>query len=257
MKKTLLIVAIILSMCLLTACNLGGGIPSPTTAASTTRPQTGGTTAPPSGDSTPTLEALSDAMQTASPARIRLSLGSYHAAMGDTLCTDAYILIGENESYYYYKTEYFLPLAEALSAKEVKGIRTGHVLTDNGVIMASSAEINAELLADLREYSIRKPTPRADLFEEYAITREGDLVILTATAGEGVSGILYDPRLEGAQALSLSISFAKDGLLPISYRLQMTAADGTPLSYEATYSYTPAPMPTGEAVLSPDLTIWE
>ena len=262
MKKTLLFIVILTSLCLLCACNLGGGGATPT--AATTAPRgsittaSATTTAPHGESTTPSLSELSTALQTAAPLRIRLSLHSHHAGMGEGLTTDAYILLGTDEGYYYYESEYFLPLADALAEGKTVGIRTGHLLMNGSTISSSSDEIDGELLADLREYSIRKPTLRADLFAEYAITREGELVILTARAAEGMSGVIYDPRLEGARELSLRITFREGAaLLPISYHLQMTAANGTPLSYEAAYSYTPAPMPTGEAVLSPDLTIWE
>lgn len=253
MKKTLLIVAILAAMCLLSSCGMLGGMSTTTT----TQATKGGTTTAPSPDTAPpSLAELDSVLEVASPARIRLSLTSHHEGMG-ALDTDCYMLFGEQDSYYYYyASQYFLPLTEALESGKVVGVRTGYLLASGSTIKATSAEIDNALLTALRDYSIRMPSLREELFEEYEIKRQGELVILSVIAKQGTAGLIFDELLDGGRELAFTVTFAK-GLVPIASTVEMTAKDGTPIRYTAAYSYTPAPLPTSDTAASPNLALWE
>lgn len=252
MKKTLLIVLMIVTMCLLSSCVIPSGSP-----AVTTPEAPGSTTAPPTA-ALPSLAALDAVLDAASPARIRLSYTSEHEAMGE-LRTDCYMLLGAQESsYYYYTTTRFLPLDEALAAGKATKTETGYLLTNGNAVTASSDEIDGDLLAELRDYSIRRPSLREELFAEYSITKSGDAILLTVIAKPNTAGVIFDELLDGADGLTFTVTFTDEGgtLRPTSLAVSMTA-DGTPASYLATYAYTPAPLPTSDTAPSPDLSLWE
>ena len=249
MKKTLLIILIIVAMCLLSACNFTGGItPTTTTQATTTAP---------SEDALPTLDALTEAMQATAPRRMKATVTTEHAGLG-TLETACYLLVGEGGSYYYYYTsEYFLPLTEAIAAQDARGVRTGYLLTEGGTIKASAPTIDHALIEELQSYAIRRINLREDLLEGYEIKRVGDTVVLTALVDDNTASLVFDEHLNGAGAIALTVTFAADTLLPLSYTVTLTAADGTPARYDALYSYVAATLPTVTTAPTPDLSLWE
>lgn len=246
-KKTLLIVAIALSLCLCSACGLLKGGDGTTT---TTGSQGGPT------DRTPTLEELCAILCEAAPARIALSFTSHHAGLG-ALTTDAYLLISDAGSYYYYESDCFLPLDEALAGDKAVGVRTGYLLLQGDSITASSPEIDGALLSELQSYSIRTPHLQEALLAEHKVVRSGSTVTLTARADEGTAGLLFDERLARAEGLTLTVTFeGGDTLLPTALSVEATV-DGVAVSYNAAYSYAPAPLPTAATAPTPDLSLWE
>ena len=250
MKKTLLIIMIIAAMCLLSACNFGGGMTATTTQATTTA-------ASPEGDPLPTLSALTDALEDASPRRVKATLTTGHTGLGD-LETTCYLLVGEGEGYYYYYTsEYFLPLAEAIAAGEARGVRTGYLLTEGNAIKASAPTVDRALIEELQTYAIRRINLREDLFAGYGITRVGDTVVLTAEVDDTTASLVFDEHLDGAGAITLTVVYAADTLRPLSYTVTLTAEDGTPARYGALYSYEAATLPTVATAPTPDLSLWE
>ena len=249
MKKTLLIMMIIAAMCLLSACNFGGGA-TPATQATTTAATT-------AGEPLPTLSALTEVLDGAAPCRVRATLTTEHEGLGE-LETVCYLLVGEGESYYYYYTsEYFLPLTEAIAAGDARGVRTGYLLAKGNGIKASSPTIDHALIEELQTYAIRRINLREDLLEDYTVTRVGDTVVLTALVDDDTASLVFDEHLEGAGAIALTVVYAADALLPLSYTVTMTAADGTPVFYDAVYSYLPTDLPTVDTAPDPDLSLWE
>ena len=236
-------------MCLFSSCNFWGGI---TPAAQTT------TTASQGGDPLPNLSALSEAMKEAAPYRTRLTLTTAHAGLGE-LETACYILVGEGEChYYYYTSEYFLPLAEAIAAGEARGIRTGYLLKNSTAVTVSSPAIDRTLIEELQTYAIRRINLREDLLEECSITRAEGTILLTARVEADAAALVFDSRLDGTRAITLTVTFTEDGdLAPIACTVEMTAKDGTPTRYDAAYSYVAAVLPTAESAPNPDFSLWE
>ena len=250
MKKTLLIIMIIAAMCLLSACNFGGGMTATTTQATTAATS-------PEGDPLPTLSALTDALEDASPRRVKATLTTEHTGLGD-LETTCYLLVGEGDSYYYYYTsEYFLPLDAAIAAGQARGTRTGYLLTEGNAIKASAPTVDRALIEELQTYAIRRINLREDLLEEYEITHVGDTVVLTAEVDDTTASLVFDEHLDGASAITLTVVYAADTLRPLSYTVTLTAEDGTPACYGALYSYEAATLPTVATAPTPDLSLWE
>lgn len=261
MKKAILIfvtLAVFVALCALPSCSLPGGLFAPGSAdggATTTAGQ--GTTAAPQGAPLPSLDTLEAALSGASPTRARITMTTTHAALGAALSTDCYLLSGAEGGYYYYESEYFLPLAEAIAADRTVGKHTGHLLLRGESILSASGEIDGALLANLKDYSIRTPNLRASFFLEYTVTREGENVILRGTVDDHATDLIFDERLAGVTALAIELIFSEDAMLPIAFNATMTAEGGTPVTYAATYSYLPAPLPSADDAATPDLSLWE
>ena len=240
-------------MCLLSACSLFGGSPQKTTASTTAA---GNVTTAAAHKDLPDVDALEAALEAAAPTSARITMTSHHAAMGADLQTDCYLLMENGKSYYYYESEYFLPLTEALACGEAIGTRTGYLLIEGDTVRASSAEIDNAILNSMRDYSIHTPNLRTDLYESQVIEKSDGRITLTMIARSDISSLIYDNRLDGARDISVTIVFTEADLLPISLSVGMTRG-GIPLSYSAAYSYAAVTFPTGDAVASPDPSIWQ
>lgn len=243
--KRILLAFLLLSLLLpLASCGLLGGlIPEETTGAETTAPTT--TARPPDSTPLPTLPALAAAMKSATPTRSEATVLSVYESPAVTLSAELLFLHTEERDRYEYRIDYLLPMEEALAAGSPIGERVGYLTLTASTVTASSPEVNAEVLEEIRTLSLRMPTFEGSFFTRYEIKKEGSALLLTGHVKDTAVPLLFDSRTEGITDLSVAVTFEKESLLPTEAAFTFTAADGARTTYRAVYSYAPVTIPEG------------
>ena len=227
MKKTLLFILLLLTVCLLSSC-------FPTAIPSETTPSDGTTTGSGTGY-TPPLEDIRAALISAAPTESHLQISTTYNHPEVTLVTDITLLVLGEDAYYTYRAEYLRTVEEALATGEAIGAYEGYLRLAGTTVTAQSGEVDAALLAELENVHVRMPDLRADFLASHTVTTAGDGYALTATVKDTAIPLLFDGSATGSD-MEIEILLDAD-LRPTALTLSYRAEDGAAVTYTATYGY--------------------
>ena len=228
---------LLLSLCLLLAsCDILDGLlkkPAGTTAppAATGAPAASSATTPGAPPVTvtpeepvPTVAELSAAMDAAVPTRAEATLVATYPSV--SLTTELLFLHSGDTDHYSYRTEYLLPMEEAIAAGTPIGEKSGYLTLEGESILSHSPDVTEEVLAEIPTLSCRLPYLTVSFLESHTVTAEGGTVTLTAKVADSAITMLFDTSAEGITDMTMTLTLKKEGLLPTGMTLTYTAADG-------------------------------
>ena len=223
MKRFSLTALLLLLSFLLSSCALLAPLGNGTTA--------GGGSAP-----LPTLSALSDAIEKATPCESAATVTATYQDPAVTLTsTFTFTAEGEAVSYTYY-IERLLPVDAALSAGKPTETLTGHLTVIGDTLTDYSPEVTNDILMQLETITFRYPTLDRDFFTSLDIAREEDGYSLSGEVKDSAVPMLFDQKTAGLTDLTLTVLFDTD-LRPTSTQITCRAADGAAVTYVATYRH--------------------
>ena len=234
----LILTAVALAACDFIPQGLGNEPESPLTDGHTASPVTTSTpTTTVLSDGVPTLSRIAELIKDATPSVAESEITADYTAPAVTLTAELTFRHTATANTYSYRTDYLLTAAEALAAKSPVGSYSGRIEIAGSAVTDASAEITSGLLAEIGTISIRLPTLRRDLLTTCEITREGDLVTLTATAKDENLAILFDAAVTGISNVSFTMTLDAATGRPTSLTLGFTSDGGADVVSRTTYSY--------------------
>ena len=195
-----------------------------------------GTTAGGGSDPLPSLSALSDAIEKATPRESAATVTATYQDPAVTL-TSTFAFTAEGERVFYtYCIERLLSVDAALSAGKPTETLTGHLTVIGDTLTDYSPEVTNDILMQLETITFRYPTLDCDFFTSLAIAQEQEGYSLSGEVKDSAVPMLFDQKTAGLSALTLTMLLDAD-LRPTETRITCRAADGAAVTYIATYRH--------------------